>query len=152
MIVTNEGLLAPSSIVMRSENYVRPYATRIRDEPGSATETYGFVVAATYDWFEGGNHVLTPRGVKLDLFGSDNWQVPYVLPVDGRPIFRELPRRGRKPEFRLLEPASAFKEDPKRTMLRIMAKADGMDTELDIRLLSAMFWVAAYCEISDAEV
>ncbi|MEO1721961.1 MAG: hypothetical protein AAFR84_06125 [Pseudomonadota bacterium] len=103
------------------------------------------VVATIYFSVVAGHPILTSHGVEIDMMKRRTWRDPHVYPVDGGQVFKELPY------FRLLEPSMAFHEDGKRTMLRIMAKADGMETALDIRLLSAVFWIAAYIAITDHE-
>ncbi|MEL6479024.1 MAG: hypothetical protein AAFR17_16980 [Pseudomonadota bacterium] len=141
MLITDEGMRPPSSAEMRSPPYVCPRAAELREEPGSPTEKYGRIVATVHAWHQAGGVYLTPHGVEIDMTPSLSWRDPHVYPVDGGPIFRELA------EFKLLEPACAFREDPKGMVRRIIAKADGMKTNLDIRMLSAMFWTAAYLAI-----
>lgn len=146
MIVTNEGLLPPSSRTIRSESYVKPRAMRMRAEPGSATMKVNKVAATIEAWVHSGRQVLAPHGDRLVMDRWDSWRDVYVWPSKGGPVFKELPL------YPLLEPSMAFHEDDKRTMLRIMAKADQeMKTALDIRLLSAMFWIAAYIAITDRQ-
>lgn len=141
MLITEQGMLPPPSVVMRSAPYVCPRAAELRDEPGGDTIKYGRIVATVHAWNQADGVYLTPHGVEIGMEPSLSWRDLHVYPVDGGPVFRELP------DFKLLEPASAFREDAKSTVRRLIAKADGMATTLDIRMLSAIFWTAAYLEI-----
>ena len=158
MQVTPLGILSPSSDVMRSERYVRERAIRLRkvqktmlEKDGKsiearkpATALIGLVLDEVNDWTEAGNQFLTPYGDHLIMERSLDWRDIYVAPANGGPVFKKLPY------FKLQEPAVAFKEDGKRTMNRILAKADAdIKTALDIRLLSAVYWIAAYFAIQD---
>lgn len=146
MIVTSEGLLPQSAAEMRSAPDVRAVAERIKKLPGGNTTKYGLIVSTVNGWTEAGGLVLTRRKAKIDTMPSRSWRDPYVYPVDGGLVFPELPI------FKLLEPASAFREDPKSTVRRLIAKADGEIKQiLDIRLLSAFFWASAYIAITDHE-
>ncbi|MEM7296112.1 MAG: hypothetical protein AAF330_05720 [Pseudomonadota bacterium] len=141
MLITEEGMLPPSSIEMRSAPYVCPYAAELRDEPGSRTQKYGRIVGTVHAWKKAGGVYRTPHGVEIDLTSSLSWRDPHVYPVDRGRVFKELQY------FKLLEPAYAFREDPKGGVRRIEEKADGMATTLDIRMLSAIFWAACFLVI-----
>lgn len=147
MFVTSEGLLPQSAAEMRSEPDVRAVAARIKKLPGGDTKRYGLIVSTVNVWTRTGGAVLAyRRDVVIDMTPSRSWRDPYVYPVDGGPVFPDLPY------FKLLEPASAFREDPKSTVRRLIAKADGeIKQVLDIRMLSAFFWASAYIAITDHE-
>ncbi|MEO0624678.1 MAG: hypothetical protein AAFU49_12895 [Pseudomonadota bacterium] len=142
MEVTEQGVVPPSSMIIRGEGFVRSSAIYARDRAGSAEMRISEVLTVVDGWVSSGNKILTPERVELVMMPSLSKLDGFVYPKKGGPVFKELQRHRTWKHFRLQDPPMSFKEDGKRTMNRFIEKADGEITEiLDIRLLSMVFWI-----------